>query len=263
MKFFSVIFLTFSASLLLASSGVVPPGDWVAEGYQYNMTYYAQVLRPDGTYIDHERSVLAVFDKTGECRGAISPIDGPNERLYQLSIASNNTVEQGLVFKVLDAVTGETYPIAETVVFANDAIVPEDGIIHPLQLHVPDGCLILRFQPGWNLVSFPFTPDVLEQSALLALHPFEVKDNAYIHASALVAFHGYWFNVQEPETYVLAPGDNVPELTLTTGWNLVGVASDRPAWLGQVTLPFFRWDPQVGFVTMSKPALGQGYWIKQ
>jgi hypothetical protein len=56
--------------------------------------------------------------------------------LYQMSIASDKLTESGLVFKVLDAETGEIYPIEGTVDFASDAIVPEDGIINPMQLHV-------------------------------------------------------------------------------------------------------------------------------
>ena len=263
MKHLTSAFLAVSCGLLLASSGVVPPGDWLAEGYQYNMTFYAQVLRPDGTYVDNEKSVLAVFDASGECRGAISPIEGPNGWLYQLSIASNNTAEQGLAFKILDAVTGETYPITETVDFANDAIVPEDGIVHPQQLHIPPGCLTLQLQPGWNLVAFPFVPQPEDANELLGLQPFEIKDGVAFRATALEANRGYWFYASRRTTIVLAPGEAAPEPELPSSWGLIGATGAAPSWLSQVALPFFRWDATRGFVPAATPEAGKGYWVKK
>lgn len=128
--------LLLPAVLLFGDAGMIPPQDWEASGYQYNMTYYAQVLRPDGTAVEADDSILAVFDAEGECRGTMTPIEGPNGRLFQMSIASNHTAESGLFFKVLYTESGEIFPIVETVDFVNDAIVPEDGIINPMKLHV-------------------------------------------------------------------------------------------------------------------------------
>ena len=131
-----LIFCLFIASWLLASSGVIPPIGWEAAGYQYNMTVYAQVLRKDGTAIDADDSILAVFDAYGECRGSITPIDGPKGRLFSLLVSANAVSEPQLCLKVLDATTGEVYLIAETVDFTSDLSLPEDGILNPLQLHV-------------------------------------------------------------------------------------------------------------------------------
>ena len=254
---------TLVATLLFGKSGVVPPADWVAEGYQYNMTFYAQVLRPDGTYIDHERSVLAVFDATGECRGAISPIEGPNGWLYQLGISSDSVEEEGLTFKILDAVTGETYPVAETVNFANDAIVPEDGIVNPLQLHVPENIVIVRLKPGWNLVSLPCVLSQGDQTDLLALCPFAEEDGGYVRATTLESNRGYWFFATKRTTFMLVPQEgSAPEAQLGAGWNLVGTAEDEPSWLEQVTSPFFRWDAEKGFVPAETPEAKSGYWVK-
>ena len=252
----------FVPMLLLASSGVVPPSEWEATGYQYNMTYYAQVLRVDGTYIDSEESILAVFDADGECRGAITPIDGPKGRLFQLGIASNATVESGLTLMALDALTGEACPIEETVDFANDAIVPEDGIVNPLQLHVSENYLTLRLQPGWNLVSFPFMLKPNDESALLALAPFAVENESYLRASTLEANRGYWFFVDEQMTFTLMPQADAPEAQPTTdAWSLVGAANETPSWLEQVTR-LFQWDTQKGYIPVEKPEAGKGYWVK-
>ena len=259
----SILFFAFLAPLLLwASSGVVPPSQWEATGYQYNMTFYAQVLRVDGTYIDSEESILAVFDADGVCRGTITPIDGPKGRLFQLGIASNATAEAGLTLMVLDALTGEVCPIQETVDFANDAIVPEDGIVNPLQLHVSENYLTLKLKAGWNLVSFPFMLKPNDKAVLLALRPFAVENESYSRASTLEANRGYWFFVDEKMTFTLVPEADAPEAQPTPDiWSLVGAASETPSWLEQVTR-LFQWDAQKGFVPAEKPAKGQGYWVK-
>ena len=262
MKNSILIFAFLSPLLLLASSGVVPPSQWEATGYQYNMTFYAQVLRPDGMPIEADDSILAVFDAEGVCRGAITPIDGPKGRLYQLGIVSDQTTESGLVLRVLDALTGEVYPIEETVDFANDAIVPEDGIVNPLQLHVSENFLTLKLRPGWSLVSFPFTLKLTDEAALLALRPFAVENESYLHASTLEANRGYWFYVDEAMTFLLVPQADAPNAQpKANAWSLVGAASETPSWLEQVTR-FFQWDAQKGYLPTDSPVKGRGYWVK-
>lgn len=264
MKYLVLCCSILATTLLFGKSGVVPPSDWTAEGYQNNMTFYAQVFRPDGTYIDHEQSVLAVFDATGECRGAISPIDGPNGRLYQLSIASNTLEDQGLAFKILDAVSGETYPIVETVDFENDAIIPEDGIVNPLQLHVPENIIAIRLKPGWNLVSFSCVISQGDQADLLALCPFAEENGGYVRTTALEPNRGYWFFAAKATTFVLTPEEeSVPRAQLGIGWNLVGTADAEPPWLERVVLPLFKWDvTQKCFVPTETPEAEYGYWVK-
>lgn len=260
----SILFFAFLLPVLLwGDAGVLPPSNWEATGYQNNMTYYAQVLRPDGTRIEADDSILVVFDADGACRGAITPIDGPQGRLFQLGIASNATAEAGLTLMVLDTLTGEACPIQETVDFVNDAIVPEDGIVNPLQLHVVgNNGLILKFQTGWNLVSFPFKLKPNDETTLLTLAPFAVVNESYSRASTLEANCGYWFFVDEKMTFTLMPQADAPEAQPTPdAWSLVGAASETPSWLEQVTR-LFQWDAQKGFVPVDSPVKGQGYWVK-
>jgi hypothetical protein len=240
---------------------IEPPEDWeVGSGYQYNMTYYAQVLRADGTYIDHAESILAAFDALGVCRGAINPIEGPNGRLFQLGIAGDSVEELGLVLKVLDAVTGETYLVQETVDFISDAVVPEDGLSNPLQLHVVGEDVSLQLEAGWNLVALtrPVTAESLGR--LLAEVPMRVESNAYVRCASVEDFQvgvGYWIFSETERRIELIPDMtqsswNGPELV--KGWNLVGASSDTPEWL-PLAKYMFKWDGR-GYEPTAKPALG-------
>ena len=274
MKYLVLCCSILATALLFGKSGVVPPGDWTAEGYQYNMTYYAQVLRPDGTYIDHEQSVLAVFNAAGACRGAISPIKGPRGWLYQLGVSSDSVEEKGLAFKILDAVTGETYPIVETVDFATDAIVPADGIVNPIQLHVPENIMTIRLQPGWNLVAMEGEP--LNPAELLELKPmvFDKANRSYILYSTdstevlLRRGTAVWLYNGDEKVRNMVIGlvaksvEGASVAPEQEAWSLAGAVDDEPAWLEQVTRPFFRWDAEKGFVPAETPVKGQGYWAK-
>ena len=251
---------------LYASVDIEVPEAWTAEGYQYNMTFYAQVFRPDGTAIDHERSVLAAFDARGACRGSISPIDGPGGRLFMLGIASDSPEEPGLVLKVLDAVSGETYIIAETVDFASDAVEPENGLASPRPLHVLGTDVSLRLEPGWNLAALtrPVTAESLAK--LLALAPLRLDEarQAYVRCSVaedLQAGAGYWFFSPGEQRVELAPDMSQAAWDVPApsgGWNLVGASTETPDWLPQARQMYIWEDGQYRLVRKLVP--GQGVW---
>ena len=123
-------------ALLFGEAGIVPPAGWTCTGYQYNMTFYAQVQRTDGTMVDDAQSVLAVFDDYGNCRGTISSIEGPAGRLFSLLVCSDSIIEKGLTLRMLDAATGEIFHIEETIDFASDACLPSEDITRPMTLHL-------------------------------------------------------------------------------------------------------------------------------
>jgi len=256
--FITVVMLAVLPVSLLASVDLVIPETWVAEGYQYNMTLYAQVLRADGTPIEHERSVLAAFDAHGRCRGTITPIDGPNGRLFQLGIAADITPEPGLVLKVLDAVSGETYIIAETVDFASDTQLPEDGITKPLVLHVGGNDVALDLEPGWNLVSLrrPVTAESVGQ--LLAASPLRMESETYVRctkAEEIQVGVGYWVFAETYRRIELVPNmSQAGDIELVKGWNLVGTDRETPAWL-PLAKCIYIWEEQK-YRLSDTPALG-------
>ena len=101
-----------------------------------------------------------------------------------------------------------------------------------------------------------------DKAALLALRPFAVENENYLHASTLEANHGYWFYVEEAMIFLLVPQADAPEAQpKADAWSLVGAASETPSWLEQVTR-IFQWDAQRGFVPVETPVKGQGYWVK-
>jgi len=262
--FITVVMLAVLPVSLLASVDLVIPETWVAEGYQYNMTLYAQVLRADGTPIEHERSVLAAFDAHGRCRGTITPIDGPNGRLFQLGIAADITPEPGLVLKVLDAVSGETYIIAETVDFASDTQLPEDGITKPLVLHVGGNDVALALEPGWNLVSLrrPVTAESVGQ--LLAASPLRMESETYVRctkAEEIQVGVGYWVFAETYRRIELMPNisQGAGDIELVKGWNLVGTDREAPAWL-PLAKEIYVWE--TGTYRLTPKAIpGLGMWV--
>jgi hypothetical protein len=240
------IFSLFLISLLaFGEAGVEPPNDWcIGTGYQYHMFYYAQVIRKDNSYIDNEESILAAFDADGVCRGYIGPQDVQGGQVYKLEIGSNSIKESGLVLKVLDAVSGETYLIAETVDFVSDTQIPEDGITNPLVLHVAGADVSLVLEPGWNLVSLKraVTEDSLRK--VLALAPLRVEDNAYVRcidAEEIIVGAGYWVFSEMAKRVELIPDMQAPGggAELSPGWNLVdgdfgGQVKCRFCWDGKM-----------------------------
>jgi len=243
-----------------ASVDLVIPETWVAEGYLNNMSLYAQVLRADGTPIDHDQSVLAAFDAQGRCRGTISPSDGPNGKLFQMLIAGGDTPEPGLVLKVLDAVTGETYLIAETVDFASDTQIPDkDGITNPLVLHVAGADVSLVLEPGWNLVALAQPVTAETRGKLLEALPLRAEAGTYVHCTSVEEIQvgvGYWIFAATEKRIELVPdmSQTAGNIELVKGWNLVGTSQESPEWLPQAKCMFI-WEEQ-RYRLANQPALG-------
>ncbi len=252
MKKLVTIAIAICIASAFADAGIMPPIDWQPMGFQYNMTLYAQVQREDGTPIDQDASILAAFDAAGECRGLISPIDGPNGRLFQMYIASNSLTEPGISLRVLDALTGEIHLIAETVDFVSDAIVPEDGIVKPMTLHVrPE--IALTLASGWNLVSIPFTPTAKDMQTLLLMKPIILSESTYVRADRIEANRGYWFFDQRGRTLKLEKTEPLPPATPPKGWSLMGytIPDDTKA---------FGW-VNGKYMEALFPEEGKAYWI--
>ncbi len=100
------------------------PADWTAPSMQNNMTVYAQVQTGDGTVIEADGSMLAVF-RDGQCRGAIAVMQGPAAvgKLFQLTPVSDGSSDPGLTLKVYDAASGQIYDIEETLDFESNGTV--------------------------------------------------------------------------------------------------------------------------------------------
>jgi len=255
MRRFALILIAVCAVTAFSESGVMPPADWQPSGFQYNMTLYAQIQRLDGSLVEQDASVLAAFGPAGECRGLISPIDGPNGRLFQMSIASDRLTEAAITLKVLDALTGEVHDIAETVDFSSDAIMPEDGIVHPLVLHVrTDGeRMKLVLASGWNLVSIPFTPTAQDEHTLLSMKPLAYSMGTYDRVFSIEANLGYWIFTKDARVLKLERTEIVEPFAPPDGWSLSGGAIPEG-------VKAFGWSGEQ-FEEADIPEEGKGYWL--
>ncbi|MDM8551366.1 cohesin domain-containing protein [Desulfobacterales bacterium HSG2] len=102
---------------------------------QYTMTIHARV-QVDGQFIEANGSKLAAF-KNGKCRGVEAIQQGPVEKWFQVSIASNKTAESDFALKVYDAASDQVYCILESFNFVIDKTV---GLINMPQIYIAETC---------------------------------------------------------------------------------------------------------------------------
>lgn len=124
-------------------------------GYNYNMTVYAKLRINNIFSADPEDKIAAFAD--GKCIGvAHVDYEERNDMWYAfLTLYSNETNREGLVFKIWDASTGMIYlaDAGKTINFANNSTVGT-----PANPQIFDGGNMV-FQdidllPGWNWISF-------------------------------------------------------------------------------------------------------------
>lgn len=114
-KTIGILVLMILSSTINAQPWNVNPAD-----FQFNMNATGQVSI-DGNIIDEEGAYLGAF-VNDECRG-VSPttsVDG-NYKLFQMTIYSNNSEGDSLVFKLMDA-SDQELTIANEMLFVDNAI---------------------------------------------------------------------------------------------------------------------------------------------
>ena len=209
-KLFSLILLFSLTFLAFGDAGVDLPEGWEAlTGAQNNMSLYAWVEDFDGYRVETEGSVLAVFDSNEQCRGTAAIEEGPAGLWFQLTVVSNATSETGLTLKVLDALDGEVYDIAETIDFHADTTIPaEDYTTQPLILHYKalTAELEITLVQNWNWISFNVEQG--ERSILEFLEDYtQYATNGDIiksQSGQATYASGQWF--PSPKTFRLEPG---------------------------------------------------------
>ena len=231
----SLMSLLLVCQFLRGDAGVTLPDEWSPPvGLQYNMTLYAQALREDDTPVETAGSRLAVFDAKGECRGVADLMEGPSGKLFSLLVCSDMPAETGFSLKVLDAETGETIDLQETIAFTSDAILPDEGgLFHPMQLHaVPDAPSVRwELKPGWSLVGLTHALTEAGTEAFQALCPIALDNACYVQCLVPKAGQGYWVFSRAAKTVKLSVDETQGIATPVTvpGWNLVAYA-DGCAW---------------------------------
>ncbi|MDM8551367.1 carboxypeptidase regulatory-like domain-containing protein [Desulfobacterales bacterium HSG2] len=110
-------------------------------GMHYTATIHAKVLLDNGQFVDADGSKLAAF-KDDECRGMITIDPGPAGKWFQLTVASNEDGESGLVLKAYDAETEKIYDIQETVDFVVDETI---GLISAPAVYTAEADIMYEF----------------------------------------------------------------------------------------------------------------------
>jgi hypothetical protein len=137
----------------------------------------------------------------------------------------------------------------------------------------------VSLQPGWNLVSFPITPNDSDPDAVFSNHTGRVitgvvwgyRDGSYFAAENIVAATGYWvYNARDGIEHIVVSGftgDN--KIVLKESWNLVGTTELTPQPMENTDLDqAFYYDAANRVYIDAKPAdtvifeASRGYWVE-
>jgi len=133
---------------------------------------------------------------------------------------------------------------------------------------------------GWNLISFPFAPNItvpVADAISTALTPGYWYDNIehrYIISDYIEAGKGYWVFCSEPDTFPIAGAlVDYATVNLRSGWNMIGTPwhSAGAAPLGNmdvtpsVLVPGNIWGYDacgtMSYFTATEFEVGKGYWV--
>ena len=144
------------------------PPDWTTPSHLANsMTIDAVVTQTDGSGIDADGSMLAFFDKGGNCRGsAVIRNTAFGTKVYSLQVWSDAATESGLTAKVWNAATGEVMDINGTFDFVQDTAM--GSATAPVILKVGLATVVWTLNSGWNWVATNVTPQNADIAELLA-----------------------------------------------------------------------------------------------
>ncbi len=122
--------------------------NWTApKDMQYTMTIHAKIQTDDGQFIEADGSLLAAF-KNGKCRGVKTVQSGPSGKWFQLTAASNEISEAGLVLKVYNSAKDQVLCIQKKFDFTANAII---GLINTPENYTAETCsevgAILKISP--------------------------------------------------------------------------------------------------------------------
>ncbi len=153
----------YSARTVLRSPRSAP--SWEnPEGLQYTMILHAKIELADGTPVEADGGILAVF-KENQYRGVVEIAEGPAGQWFQLTMASDETTESGFHLKVYDAGTDRAYDIEETIDFTADETLGK--IFEPLVYiagdpvpNLGEAIPILKVLVGMETGELGFTKDI-------------------------------------------------------------------------------------------------------
>lgn len=141
--------------------------------------------------------------------------------------------------------------------------------------------ITLTLEPGWNLVSTPFTNTNLHQQFAskerqTTIFNFGASNYQRLDATdqgqpiCMTPGLGYWVYAEEPAIYLLS-GDqpNTPHFLTRDGWNMIGPFIDLTdqalkTQIPNMQGPCFQWDTTRQLYQPTQTLkVGQGYWIFQ
>ncbi len=134
---------------------------------------------------------------------------------------------------------------------------------------VQDFCKDIILLNGWNIVSIPVSLNDYTLAPIFpdAISQFFGYNNGYVTATAYEQGKGYWLKYPFPDTITLCGYKLAGDISLSEGWNIVGIFDNNYLVSNLVTIPsgiitssFYGYNN--GYVTATTLESGKGYWVK-
>ena len=222
-------------------SDPVSEPEWNPVAKPDTVIVYARIYDKSlSAYLTGADGVLAAFSSSGECRGKATLSQGPNGKLFQLTIGVENSSETGLRFKYWSASTG-ILEIGEAI---NASAATIGSIAEPTTLYI--GACGFVLSQGWTWVSVNVEPDDSSFSSVFRGVSFADNDVVKSSDGSATYYGGAWY--PSPATFKIVPGrayavkkstsgeatvtvsgtSATASLAVTAGWNWIGPMTGNP-----------------------------------
>ncbi|MGE4286666.1 MAG: InlB B-repeat-containing protein [Phycisphaerae bacterium] len=132
----------------VSGTGGEAPGWTAPTGLEFSMSMYVQINDQLGAQIaTASGSMLSAWNATGTIAGVVNEVtDGPNGKLFALTVFSRNASASNFKLKVFDGATGTVYDIDEKFNFADGTII---GSVAVPQIYGATGTSTGGGEPVW------------------------------------------------------------------------------------------------------------------
>ena len=222
-----------------AEAGPTPPA-WTPVTKEDTLVVYATVFDASANVaMEADGTRLGAFAANGECRGWVTIMDGPNGRLFQLSVGVESSTEGGIVLKLWNPDTGEVVEIPERISCNSDRQI--GTIANPRIFRIGALELAVNLKEGWNWISTCLVADDSSVDSVFAGCAFANDDVVKTSNGSATYYNGTWypapasFKIEPGVAYVVKKSAGGAEtatlrgtlmddgIAVKAGWNWIGV----------------------------------------
>lgn len=213
---------------------------------------YARIYdKNGGTYLESSDGVLAAFAADGECRGKTTLSQGPNGKLFQLTVGIENSSEKGITLKYWSSETGAIDKMGVTY---DGSQATRGAIANPLVIRIPpnDPCSI-TLNSGYTWVSANVMPEDTSFASVFKGVAFADQDVIKSSDGSATYYGGVWYpsnpafvftagrayavkkSTAGSTTVEVVGTPAVASIDVGSGWNWIGPTAQATVGLSDMT----------------------------